>query len=468
MLFQNFGRGGFLKVATYAAITFSAYICVGLNRSYTAFLNHYLSEPDSIIKITDEQKSWLASSIGYLSPVGSLFSGTVMDFFGRKVFLSMIFIPFAISWLTISLAKSYTVLLLGMMLQGLGGGMSSCVSVYISEISSREHRGALLGFITVAYNCGVLICNLLNYNFMWNVSSIVCLCISITFMAVTITFLPESPVWLHSKGRTEEAIEILSSLRGADRDKLESEIKDMEKRTREPIKTTFSQTFKNIRKAWKQLLVITVLFVLMQHTGYSIMIAYTLLVFDRLNLPLDSSKITVLYSTFGFISSFTTPIFMHRFGRKTVLSVSSLGMAIAMVIVGVYEELFYYESTKMYVWIVPIAFYVYVFACNTGVYPIGFIIGGEVFPTEVRGTMNGIYGVFSSIYWVSTLKLYPKVMFYFGIKTMIWSFAVSSFILCLYGKFLLPETKGKTLNEIQEQYFQRKKPTGKDVPQSTA
>ncbi|XP_065205811.1 facilitated trehalose transporter Tret1-like [Planococcus citri] len=460
-------QGGFLKVASYAAICLSAYLCVGMNRSYTAFLLHYLSEPDSIIKVPDEQKSWLASSIGFLAPFGSIFSGTVMDFFGRKLYLSMIFIPFALSWLTISLAKSYTVLFLGMMLQGLGGGMSMGVSVYISEISTREHRGALLSIIAIAYNGGVLTCNLLNYNFMWNISSIVCMCLCLIFM-VLVSFLPESPIWLYNKGRTEEAIKILCSLRGSDRDKLEAEIKDMEKHAHEPVKTTFSQTFKNIRKAWKQLLVVTALFALMQHTGYSIMIAYTLLVFDRLNLPLDSSKVTVLYSTFGFISAFTTPFFMHRFGRKTVLSVSSLGMAIAMVVVGIYEEIFYYESTKMYVLIVPIAFYFYVFACNVGVYPIGFIIGGEVFPTEVRGTMNGMYGLFTNFYWATTLKVYPKILHNFGIKGLIWSFATSGVILCLYGKFLLPETKGKTLNEIQEQYFQKKKPTGQDVPQSQA
>lgn len=279
---------------------------------------------------------------------------------------------------------------------------------------------------------------------------------------VLMSFLPESPVWLLNKGRTEEAIKVLCSLRASDPDKLEAEIKDMEKRTRQPSKGTFSQAFKNIRHAWKQLLVVTVLFAFMQHTGYSIMIAYTLLVFDRLKLPLDSSKVTVLYSMFGFLSSLTTPFFMHKLGRKTILSLSSLGMALAMVVVGIYEELFYYESVKLYAWIVPIAFYIYVFACNIGVYPIGFIIGGEVFPDEVRGTMNGIYGIFANLYWTSTLKVYPRIMFYFGIKTMIWSFAASGLILCLYGKFLLPETRGKTLNQIQEQYFQKKKSPKQD------
>lgn len=342
-------------------------------------------------------------------------------------------------------------------------GMSFCVSTYISEISTPENRGALLGLTEVAYNVGVMFCSILLYNVMWNVAAIVFIALSIIFM-ISMLFLPESPVWLYSKGKREESVKTLCSLRCSKVEDITEEIQDMEKNCDEEKKISCSETMKNVCRAWKPLLITIVLFGLLQHTGYSIMIAYTIMIFDRLDIPMESAKITIAYSVVGFIGSVATPFFMHKMGRKTILALSSLGMGICMVVVGVYEEVFYYQSEKLFAYIVPIAFYVYTLACNIGVLPIGFIVGGELFPNEVRGIMNGLYGVFAYVYWSVTLKVYPKFMFTFGIKAVVWAFAASCFMVTLFGVFVLPETQGKTLNEVQEQYFQKKKkPTSSDT-----
>lgn len=334
--------------------------------------------------------------------------------------------------------------------------MSFCVSTYISEISRPENRGAMLGITEVAYNVGVMICNILMYNLMWKTVAIIFIVASIAFM-ISMLFLPESPVWLYNKGKKEESVKILSSLRCVEREELVEEIVDMEKSCNEQVKTTCCETMKNIMKAWKPLLITSSLIALLQHTGYSIMVAYTIMIFDRLNLPFESSKITIAYSVVGCIGASATPFFMHKYGRKAILSMSSFGMGVCMIVVGVYEEIFYYRQEKLFVWIVPIAFFVYTLACNVGVLPISFIVGGELFPNEVRGIMNGLYGAIAYGYWAGALKLYPKFMFIFGIKVTIWAFAISCFVVTLFGMFILPETRGKTLNEVQEQYFQKKR-----------
>lgn len=334
--------------------------------------------------------------------------------------------------------------------------MSFCVSTYISEIAAREHRGALLSIISIARNIGIMLCNITMYNFMWNVSSIIFAALSLVFMACA-SLLPESPIWLYNKGRKQEAIEVLCSIRCAQKEQLEGEIQDMENSNKKPVKMTIGVVFKSIRHAWRQFLIVAVLFALLQHTGYAIMTAYNITVFERLQIPYNSSQMAVVYSTIGFIGGCTTPVFMHKLPRKTILAISSFGQAICMIAVGVYEELFYFESVKLHAWIVPLAFYSYVLVTAFGVSSLGFVIGGEIFPIEVRGTMNGIFGVFAYMYWATTLKVYPKFMFNFGIKTMIWTFVISSLIVCTFGVFILPETHGKTLNEVQEQYFSKKK-----------
>lgn len=333
--------------------------------------------------------------------------------------------------------------------------MSFCVSTYISEISTSENRGALLGVTEVAYNVGVMFCNILMYNLMWDTVAVMFIALSIVFMG-SMLLLPESPVWLYGKGKKEKSLKILSSLRCTEPENILDEIQDMEKSCNQETKTSFCKTIKNIFRAWKPLVITSVLIGLLQHTGYSIMVAYTIMIFDRLKLPFESSKITITYSMVAFIGSAATPFFMHRMGRKAILSMSSFVMGVCMIVVAIYEEIFY-QNEKMFAWIVPIAFYVYALACNIGVLPIGFIVGGELFPNEVRGIMNGLYGLFAYGYWSVTLKLYPKFMFFCGIKVTIWAFAISCFVVTLFGAFILPETRGKTLNEVQEQYFQKKR-----------
>lgn len=391
----------------------------------------------------------------------------------------MMFIPFIISWLMVGFSDTYSTLFIGMMIQGLGGGnkfnmkfqqpsptfdhssfdftgMSFCISTYICEISTIEHRGALLGTMEVAYNIGVLVSNLMMYFLKWNVVAFIYAAFSIFSLLLTI-ILPESPIWLYLQGNKEKSIKTLCSLRCQTVPELRSEIQDMENSYSSEINISITNTAKNCLKSWRQLSIAVGLITLLQHTGYSIMVAYTIMIVDKLKIPFDSSKITIVYSVVGFVGAFITPYVMHKVGRKSLLTVSALGMALSMVVVGSYEQLYYHLNEKPNAWLVPGAFFVYVLLCNVGVLPIGFIVGGELFPYEVAGIMNGVYGIFAYVYWSLTLKVYPELMFHFGIKITIWAFAVSCFIVSLYGIFILPETKGKTVNEVQEQYFKKKK-----------
>lgn len=377
-------------------------------------------------------------------------------------------------------------LLIGMLVQSIGGGetllwpiryirqanyniysisagMAVCIATYISEIATTSHRGALLSILEITYNAGILFCNLLMYNLPWDIVGLI-FCGSSLFAFVLSFILPESPIWLYSRGKQEKSIKTLCSIRCQEREKIETEILEMEASCSTQTDTNLNGTFKNCLNAWKSFAICTALFALMQNTGYSIMIAFTITIVDRLKIPFESSKITLIYSITGFIGSFATPYFMHKLGRKTILSASAFGMAVSMTTIAIYEEMYLTHVEKPYAWIVPIALYAYVLLCNIGVLPISYAMCGELFPHEVRGTMNGLYGIVAYVYWSATLKFYPKFMFVFGIKVMIWAFAISCFMVTLYGIFILPETRGKSLVEVQQQYFRKKRLT--DVKQT--
>ena len=128
-----------------------------------------------------------------------------------------------------------------------------------------------------------------------------------------------------------------------------------------------------------------------------------------------------------------------------------------MLIVAVYQLMNYnVGSSHEYYGIVLASIYVYDVASTLGVLPLPFILSGELFPTENRGVMNGIYGCFSFLISAAVVKLFPTFLHSVGIINVILSYSFVCFITILYAKFLLPETKGKTLPEIQVKYFRKK------------
>lgn len=425
MKFQ-FRNSGFVKEVTFVMITLTIYIFEGIGRSYIVFLFKQLKLPDSPITLNEVQESWIASAFGFLSPIGCLLSGTVMDMFGRKSYFFIMYIPLIISWLMIAFASNYEMLFYGMIIQGFGIGMSFCASTYISEISTTQNRGAYLGLIQIAYCVGILICNVSMYYLNWDVVAIVYAALAI-ISTLLMLILIESPTWLYSKGRIEKSIEALSSLRCSHPDDMRDEIEDMEKSRDSSIKLSLRETLKNVLRAWKPLLMSVLIKLLLQNSGYSIMSSYTITVFDQLKLPLDSSRFTIEYSVAGFVGSIATAFFMHTLNRKTLLFSTSFVMGICMVVVGIYEEIFYFDSDKIFAYIVPIAFYVNTFANNLGAEPIIFCLGGELFPNEARGILNGIYGAVDNLYMSASMKVFPNFINAVGVKLVIWTFALFSF-----------------------------------------
>jgi len=207
---------------------------------------------------------------------------------------------------------------------------------------------------------------------------------------------------------------------------------------------------KGIFKAWKPLVVLSILYILEQNGGFMLIISYTLKFVQNLDVPFNTSAIVITYSMCGFAASLITPFFVQKFKRKTVLTFSTVGMGVCMFTVAVYEHFFLNDTNKPVVWLVPFALYVYVFAYTLGVLPLSFALGSEIFPQEVRGLMNGLYGSIGYMYASLTSKLFPTYLSRCGISVVLWTFCVFSFLSCLFSLLFLPETKGKSLNEVQK------------------
>lgn len=334
--------------------------------------------------------------------------------------------------------------------------MAFCIPSYVSEISTSDLRGALFSIIEFTYSISILLCSILMTYLKWNTVALIFAVLSV--FAFILTFvLPESPIWLYSKGYPDKAIKTLQLIRCVeDVKEIESEVCEMEEACSSKTKFNFITTIRNCVKAWKQFLIATSLFMLLQTTGYAVMVSLIITVIDSLRIPYDSSTVAILYSVSGVIASILTPYTIHTYKRKSITRVSALGMMISMLTVLIYEHIFYYEDSKPFAWIVPISLFVYIFMCTIGVLPLSFVIGGELFPHEVKGTLMGLNGAIGFAYLTIVLKVFPMFLSYFGIKVVLLTFVITTFMIVLHATFVLPETQGKSLNEVQELYFRKK------------
>ncbi|XP_065205791.1 facilitated trehalose transporter Tret1-like [Planococcus citri] len=455
MLLKSIQKG-VIKEVFFSCVILSTYLFHGITRSYPSFLFYQLDSPSSSITVNDEQKSWVAACINLLSPLGCIFGGILMDTYGRKICIQGVFVPFLISWLTTAFAKNVSMLYIAALIHSIGTGMSFSTSTYVSEIATAGHRGALLGIVEVIFHIGVFMCNFLMYYIKWSIVAFILSVISAISLLLTFS-LPESPTWLYLKGRKEESINTLTSIRCQDRDVIKSEIDDMETYTSSQVKTKFSETVKDCLASWRQFCIAFVLFLLTQGTGYSVMTLFLIMIVDRLNIPYPSTDIALLYSAACSVAGFITPYAMYKFNRKPTLAVSALGMSLSAAAIPIYKLIFEEYDEKPFSWIIPFALSMYVIWSSFGVLPVGFTIAGELFPNKVRGIMNGIYGAVAYIYWSFLYKITPWYLSKFGASGVMWTFSGFALLTALYSIFVLPETKGKTLNEVQEKYFKKKR-----------
>lgn len=343
-------------------------------------------------------------------------------------------------------------------------GACYCSSTYIAEICSPEHRGPLLGFLEPTFTFGVLLCNLLVHNLGWRASAYGYIAGSVLCLLL-FALLPESPSWLVCRGRRERAAEILGWLRGCPRE-AERELVEIENATAEPAgggRRPARALLGDALRSWQPLALLVGLVALQRACGCPVLESYTVRFFDALRLPpsaaVDSAAAAIYHSTANFAASFCTPFAVQRLPRRTLLALSGLVMGVSMAAVALYELRFAGRPAAAagppHYWALLAAVYAYDVASTLGVLPLPFVMSGELFPAEGRGLLNGLYCCFSFLISAAVVKAFPGFLAAAGIVAVTGSYALVCFATILYAQFLLPETRGKTLPEIQARYFKR-------------
>ncbi len=439
------------------------------------------------LELTDFETGWAASSALVGCVLGAVLAGTMSDRIGRKKVLIISAVLFFISAVGSAIPIDLTEFLLtgyplfgehyrlGLpdtsayslfvdyrILGGLAVGAASMTSpMYIAEISPARIRGRLVSVNQFAIVAGFLVVYLVNYfiagsaSDAWNQSTgwrwmFASEAIPAGMLFVLMLLVPETPRFLAAKGKTDQALAILTRVNGP---------AVAEKELRE-IEYVIAQETGSIRMLFKpglkMVLVIGVaLAILQQVTGINVFLYYGTEIFKNLGTSFDAALLmNVVVGAVNLLFTVIAIWTVDRLGRKPLMIIGSLGMGICLVALGLAA---YHGKTQL--WILAFMLgYIACFALSVG--PVTWVILSEIFPTRIRGRAMAIA---VACLWIANFIVTQTFKMMDGKDTYLVRVFNHGFPFFLYAVFCLvtivlvwgwvPETKGRSLEQIEEHWM---------------
>ncbi|XP_044728328.1 facilitated trehalose transporter Tret1-like [Chrysoperla carnea] len=419
--------------------------------------------------LSKEQISWI-SSINYIMvPIGCALSGVCTQPLGRKKSMLLINIPFIVAWLVLHYGRQVEFLYLGFALTGFTGGfLEAPVLTYVAEITQPHLRGMLAATSSMSVIFGIFIQFLLGTFLNWRT---ICLInISSPIIAIiSLTFIPESPHWLILKHRYDDAKASLCWLRGwCEVDQIMDEYNEIymtvhkvEPNDKTPQNDATQKTVSrfNLSDYGKRTFLlpyflVSFSFCLGHFSGMTTLQTYAVKIFDTLKAPIDKYYATLILGIVELVGSLLCVILVHYTGKRLITFVSTIGCSCCFLIVGTYAYFLKIdtelsETITQYNWIPTTLLITSAFLSHIGIRLLPWILIGEVFTNETRSNAAGlaggagyIFGFLSNKTFFSMINLltWPGVFWFYGLFGLIGT-------ILLY--FILPETEGKPLGEIE-------------------
>jgi SP family arabinose:H+ symporter-like MFS transporter len=398
---------------------------------------------------------WAASSAIWGCVFGAMAAGYLSDRFGRKKVLIVTAILFFVSSLGAAVPVNLTQFVLARFVGGLGIGAASMLSpLYISEIAPSKIRGTLVSLYQLAIVIGINLIYFVNLKIasmgddVWNVelgwrymlgSGV----LPALLFLILLFLVPESPRWLTKKKRFDEAFDTLEKVNGKEKaDEVMNEIKGALSHETGTIRELFGP---GLRKA---MIVGIVLALFSQITGINAIIYYAPEIFKSIGFGADSAFLqTVLIGVINTLFTFVALWLIDRAGRKTLLLWGVSGMIICLLGTGL---CFYYNLTQGPWLLLFILGYIACFASSLG--PIPWVLMSEIFPTKTRGIAMSFCTV---VLWIGVLcitQFTPILLEKIGGAYTFWLFMINSIILLVFIWKVIPETKQRTLEEIEQSW----------------
>ena len=434
----------------------------GFDTSVISGTLNFLQDPNGW-GISDSQVSWVTTSMLIGAIVGAGCSGRITDILGRKKVILVAAFIFAGGALYAGLAPDVTSLIVARMIKGVAVGVCSFViPLYLSEVSSTKMRGTIVSFNQLMIAVGGKLSFFSNFiiaddanPFSWRWMFIVGFFPAVILL-VGMFFLPESPRWLISKGYDKKGRAILQKV-----EEPELVEESIQKMKADVVKKGESASYRELFKPWlRNALIIAVgIMFFQQAIGINTILYYSPIIFKMAGIDSNTMAIlpSLIIAVFVLAATVLSMTLIDKIGRRRIYFIGLTGMIISLIGTGL---AFYLESrlgpNLIYVSVVTILIYNSSFAFSLG--PLGWLIISEVFPLKVRGAGMSIGSLSNWFFNALVTFTFLKIVNTFTAAGAFWIYAFVGMFAVIWGYHYIPETKGVSLEKIEEHWRARKKP----------
>ncbi|KAJ8728018.1 hypothetical protein PYW08_016403 [Mythimna loreyi] len=412
---------------------------------------------ETSISLTSNEISWVVAILSPGTVTGSLITSFVSDKFGRRVTLLTSAVPYIVGTVFVLCATKAWALYIGRILWGIGFGMITPVSsTYLSEIADKQIRGALTAITRFMFSFGFLLVLAIGPFVTYQVLSFFMIVLPICYF-LACWRIPESPYYLLKEGKVDSARKALLRLSGSKNDKqiMEEKLSLMRSDVRKEMLRSSSVkellTGKPYRKA---VIIATGLRATQMLSGAAPIYVYIGRIVQQSNCGLQVSTALVIFGVIRFIVALIAPVIIDKMGRRPLLICSYLGSSAMLATVGAY---FFFqsvvsiqeESSKPFSYIVFIGITCSVIISTLGYDTLIFIIPSEIFPMNVRSVAMTVFTIFTALLSFITVKGYKIMNDWTGLYGVFWFYAIMALCGAVFTYFVVLETKGKSLREIQ-------------------
>lgn len=409
--------------------------------------------------LTPAGVGWVTSSLIVGCIIGVVIAGRLSDAIGRKKVLLLTAAVFFVGALGEALAPNDTVLVLARILVGIGIGTETTVApLYIAEVAPARLRGRLVSFNQlfntvgnlVVFSLAAVIANLgtaaWNVDYGWRVVFAAGLVPAVVFVLL-LRLVPESPRWLVRRGHEAEAVRVLERLNpsteaaAARLDEIRSTLAP------DPgDRTARSELRELLRPSLRKALVVGFLVALFQQiTGINAIFYYAPEIFKTAGLPTtEALSSTVLIGVVLVSATLVSMWLIDKVGRRTLLLVGAAAMTVLQAAIG---TVFLADAPNGPLLLALILGYVAFFAVSFGT--VAYVLISEIFPTRVRGAAASVatFALWGGNFFVS--QFFPILVDGIGSSATFYLFAGICAVALVFVIALVPETKGRTLEQIE-------------------
>ncbi|XP_049869096.1 facilitated trehalose transporter Tret1-2 homolog isoform X2 [Pectinophora gossypiella] len=433
-------------------------LTMGLCSTWATPVNPKLMGNETDVDMDKDKIAWMLSMgpPGYM--LGSLATGIIMDKIGRRATLLWSSLPYGVAMIIVATAVKFWLLYIVFFLWQFGTGMlGNVMTLYFTEISDKDIRGTLSLLTKIAFNFGSLLMMCIGPFLSYETLNMLLLFLPVLYLVVC-WWIPESPYHYLKDGRVDAARKVLIKLRGYKDEKvLNDELLQMKQHVNSEMSRSTSPKELFTGRQYRKAIVIAVGLKITQiMTGAVTIQQYLGLIMEESAINMGRATLMIIFGSVKFLVSIMPSVLADKVGRRPLLIYSYLGTGISLATVGMYFFLMdVIRIEKNILSPYGIVTFIGIVSANI-ISTIGFnslvmLIPGEIFPMNVKAAALTSLSIFAGFLSFIVARSYQPLKDSIGLCGVFWIFATIAFGGAVFSMLFVPETKGKSLKEIQVQ-----------------